>query len=382
MAYNLFWGGIIVILPFYLRVWELSRIWGDMQFRQARNHFFALAVFASIFIFGVKKIPNKTLNIVSYWVGGLVIYAWLNQHSFYSAAVIEQTVCFTLGCVLFIQCLEHKLNKDIILNAIAISGGIQSVWLITNYFGFNPFAWWLDLKYILVNRDWGWEAILAHTQIVGSFNNQIFSGIHVAMALPALFRKKMVFISPLFIFAIWISGSATAFLACFCALFAYLLCKYVKDKWIYPTTGVGIGLSVACFFLFLRDVDFFDDQNRYQMWATVFEWLEPRDYLFGNGLGWFWDEYAARFPKSVFKWGQIHNEFLSYFLSFGLVGIIAAWFVLKPVILSKRKDPILYAGLAGLIGGSFGCFPMHLSPLALIGIFYLSLCMKSASRGK
>ena len=370
-----FWAAIILILPFYLRITHAA------DSRIAKDLFLSLAVILSAIIFGTKKINIK----FSLALGLLAFLGFFVQHDQYSITVILQFYSFSLGIFLIIQGQTYFEDKDekIILNALFITGLLQSFWVLINVIGFEP--------YLLFFKMIGWghlERVGSNLKpvskdyiqpIIGSLANPNLSSGLIALTFPSFLRgRKWLFIlfpiSSLF----FLKSMGGILAAGFALLFYGLHRKFGKcgSTKIFP----AVLLLFAAFFLVfkLNHTHLFADSERFIVWEKAVSWVFKENPIFGKGLGAFADLFYSNFKGEIRQhFGQAHNEFIEGFVAFGIVGSLIIFSLLLAPLKNLEKSPLIFACFVSALINATVNFTLHISSLALPFIIIYSFLTRN-----
>jgi len=82
---------------------------------------------------------------------------------------------------------------------------------------------------------------------------------------------------------------------------------------------------------------------------------------------------TGKMERTVKRWVHPHNEYLSLWLEYGLIGMIGLYFLCRRVLKLKYKNPILGGSLLAFLVNAFGNFPLHIPNIAVVVI--ISYCL-------
>ena len=119
------------------------------------------------------------------------------------------------------------------------------------------------------------------------------------------------------------------------------------------------------------------DSKRFEIWSHVFALVDMPHFLIGKGAGWFPDLKMAFHGKVAL---QEHNELITIFNIFGIVGLGAFIVVLKKAIPREPKDFIFPAILFACFFNFFGHFTLHRSTTAIVFIVTAAICLAQNNR--
>jgi len=374
--FSLYWGAAIVCLPLFFRLQP------GVPIRFGQDMLFLALIYLSIVLFGFGDQIKKYTKIVIP-LAVLSVYSFINQFNQVNYTVLYQWFCFNGALLLICQLLSHKLRRGIFINAMAIACLIQSIWLILNSLGIDPYQIFWDIvapgKYVKIHiGDGKITSYVGHeTDIVGSLHNRTLSGAVICGTIATLFRPKWFFAIPIAAYAVILTDSSMIYLSTFAAILVYFTIKFKKNiKYVL----INLAVQAIIFFnvIGVYGPKFLQDSGRFRVWENTLVWLSGKDIMLGNGLGYFSQNYNRYFEAhKIFR--QAHNEYLEYYIAFGLVGIIISAFLISPLF-SARKSIIIVPCLAALLVDSFGSFPFHIAATALIGI--ICYCLTVTDQGE
>lgn len=372
MIFSLYWGAAIICLPLYFRIYNGA----DVRFGQ--DTLFMALVYLSVILFGYQENPLKRFKLIIIPMGVLSIYSFFRQYLPTSDAVLYQFFCLNAGFMLLSQFLgnSRQINKRVIYNAMAIACIIQSVWLILNSFGIDPYQIYFDICYpgrftkLYMGEGTAVPFTGHETDIIGSIGNRTISGVMIPITLTTLTRKKWVFLLPIALYGVYLSDSSMIYLSTIVATVSYFLLKY-RANLKFMFISVGLTLLVGYNLIIAYGSKFVQDSGRFEVWQNTVGWSSGLDMWIGRGLGFFGDNYNKYFQaRKIFL--QTHNEYLEFYIAFGIIGIILLLIIIKPLF-TANKSIILVPCLLAILIDSLGSFPFHIAATSLIGIICYSL---------
>jgi len=370
MLYCTYWGVGLLTSLFYLRMSDVSDL------RLIKIGLFLGFSFLSFIIFGFKERTHKTNAIVPTFAV-ISFLSFVNQHNYYSLAVITQFICLNVAFLLCMQMLGELrdcFKKEVILNFIAVSCVLQALWFILNNKGIDPYL------YILQMQGYQFQKILVgsgklltpssvdYANVVGSLGQQTLSGAYLAASTPALFRKKWNYTLPIILYALYLSGSAMTWIAfCFCSLSYLFLKGHISKRILIWSMPVFLVLSYTLW----DHLGFFDDQRRFMVWSKTMEWMSGPSIIWGKGLGYFFDNFNTFMPLSP-KWVYAHNEYIDLYVAFGLIGLFYFSAVMSYIAYIAKHEPIFSSIMVAILINAAGNFPLHVPAISLLFIISFS----------
>lgn len=376
--FTLYWGVMLIFAPLFIRIYVPGEGWFRLDGDFSKNTFFLWAAFLSMTLFGTGKLERfyRFLYVVPAF---LVIHTFWIQWNPYENKLMQKWLIISVASCLFVQFVTNArvAQKRYIINFIAVSAIIQSVYIILQWFGVQPmglFLWHVyDLKYMLENVNNG---------VTGVTLQQTLSGGLLAASLPVFFRKKWFSISPVVIWASYLTLSAMTFAACLAGFLTWLVFKYSKKPLLWMMSGgalTTVALTVLTAWPKLVKDTFFDDQERFFIWSRTLDYQTGLSNILGFGVGNYYANFRKFQPMDP-HWGHPHNEYLWLYSSFGLVGCaLFAWVILRLSYLPK-KDPILMAGLVSIAVNAIGTFSLHVASIGMLFIIYLAFFINDNRR--
>lgn len=290
----------------------------------------------------------------------------------FNAGTILECVHFLLaviGTLLFCSFVEKddfvRIAKAIVFSgtAIAIFGILQGIGLdpMKNLAGYVR----VETRHI--------AATLDHPDL---FGNYLALCIPTCLYLNGIKYKVCLFI---LIVALLMAKSSLSVGAAIIGIMVFLLLKYRNKTAFYSCLSAFSLFGLFCFLN--KNFNKFDTgfTGRISAWQEFIKRdLNP---LFGNGLG-VAKSYQVKIGNSY--WANPHNDYISIFLSLGVIGILLFFLLVINAFRNFRynQDNTLgFAYLASLITFlilMIGSFPMESAPIALIGLISFWAVEKSA----
>lgn len=337
-----FWGAVFIALPLFMRVGLAA------PGRFSKDSLFFASVVISVMLFGLQRVRGFGVVLAC-----LAALAFINQDDFTSARVIYQFAGLSLGSILFLQFFSLKLS-DIrtIEKCLAISCVIQSVFVLINVlFNYHLYSEIIGVLFSAKSTYTG-----GNIPPVGTLGNPNVSSSFIALTLPFLIYNYP-YGAPIAVIALFSTGSAMAIASILLAVCLSAPYRLVK---------VG-SVSLAIIIGFMRP-DLFS--GRLEIWENGLKFST----FWGRGVGFIADNYRKYFTHEL-PVAQLHNEYLEYWIAFGVPGVILLVLFLRHVKIQSIELHYKIAALTCLIG-SVGHFIFHLSSTAMISIFIFAVILR------
>ncbi len=271
-------------------------------------------------------------------------------------------VVFILSAVcVYVTVLKNKLTNEWFYNVICIAAILQACLAICQYCGFMPVYDLLAGKTETVTE-------LSKTAVIGTLGNNGFLAIFLVISMPFFFRKYWCWFIPIILFLLIVSVTKTAIVALLigCCVYFYNKRHLIRNCMI----GILLVLIMAAGYIrqeiLLRGVAnlhsslFLSISLRFEYWTEVINQLDTSSkIIFGLGPGASW---GKSFP--------MHNDWLTIFHKFGLIGVsLVAGFV---ATLNRGNRRLFSAFVIGCVC-MLGNYPLHLAPSAFLIIMIVGL---------
>lgn len=286
-----------------------------------------------------------------------------------------------LGIGLYFQfrdfaCEQHE---KIIISAIAITCAIQSLWVFSEFMGFDPYSMLMGqhkkLDYLV---PYGWFNVVSDEQMInGSLTNENWSGALIALTFPALFYWRFYVFIPVSLLSLYLLKSAMPVTSAFVGICAYIAVKLFDMKKIKNIALVASIFPALLVLIGPPKTGFFESGPRVWLWERIWSLVHWYDLIIGKGVGFF----AAVFPTkfllhAVVPFRQMHNEYLEILFAFGVIGLAIFYYLYLQIYKTEKLHPIFYAIIAAALFNSIGHFTFHVTSTALVGIIAYSFLTK------
>jgi hypothetical protein len=357
---NLLIGFTIAILPLYTRVtiYDFNRTSKDNLL------VILFGVFSFLLTSKQRRMPR------SLWVA--LVYALiiliLNQSMVASLNVIFQTFYISMGILFFVKYYENYDRDSLkyIFNGASIGCLIQCLIITFDLLGYPIYEQFV----MLFSGDFKVTGI--EVQAIGSFGNRDMVASYLSLTGITLFRRRWVHLLPLVIVPL-IATKSIMGIASFSMGAIYLFNSnknFFKKIYIYAAIVAGM--------ITLPFLNLGHDSARFQAWGRMLSLVDPKHFLIGKGPGWFPGLQMTLHPGFVegnTVLLQEHNEFLSAFNIFGIIGIALIIPSFIKFLKSSDKNKIMSAILITGFCNSYGHFTFHQSTTALIIIIASCVCL-------
>lgn len=356
-----------------------------------------LALPAYLIRFGIFGIPTTLLEILIYVVFVIGLFNLKNRQKI-SIKYIWPIILMLLAGLVSVYITPDKMVALGQFKALFIDP-ILVFWLTASYLKKEDFVWIFGgitgsslvvSIYSIIQKILG--QVTVDNRVVGIFGyspnyTALFlapiAGMLMAYGLQLTAKKNKTKTDLLVIFAfsfsllanlfaIYFSGSRGALLAVGCSLVFYFVVRFWS--WINTKMWVKISLFLVITIAIISAIIVFkpnfsldpavggrvttSNNIRYEIWRTSFE-LGGKSPIFGLGLGNFQQSFSnltqnrVNFPEYISPWALTpHNIFLMFWLSTGILGLIA--FVWLLIIIFKNgfkniSNPISLLLLSGVV---------------------------------
>jgi hypothetical protein len=358
---NLIIGIVIAFLPLFIKIGQVNLV------RTSRDNVLSIILVLLCFLLPDKKrrIPLSMVITLTYGLFCIVLNHW-NPASIY---VMFQSFYIAIALIFFVAFYEKhsRFKLNYIADGMAIGCLIQSGIVLVNFAGFNLWHWFVELIYPNVH------VLGIVTKGIGSLDNTNLLAAYVSITIFSLFRRRWHNFIPLPMIALIIADSAMGYLTFIGGAFYYLNLQFniVKKFWLY--LGASFGM-IAIFFTGARGMD----SERFMHWRQFLGNVTPKQFWIGNGPGWFAD--VGIIIGNGQRMEQEHNEFLSLFNAFGIIGGLLLFFVFYKFLITKDRTKVFPTILFAAFINSYGHFSLHQSTVAIIIIVTAAICLAEGNK--
>lgn len=359
---NYFWGAVLILHPYLIKISQF------VDHRQGVDFAFSCFVVISTLLWGVK--PDKKALIFC----GAILINLAFQKDFNLYYALSQNYLFLTGILFVFHINTHikQLEKTFHISVVISSILACIYWFMGDILAIDPRALIVEAFYdgVKVVGTHGYN--VSDGMSGGFLLNPNASGAYLALSIPSYFKlnlKKFSIIPALFLIptSAWPMVTALAF-------YAFYLWDLKKLPKIVPYIA-SIVLLIGAYFL-TDHSKLWHDSGRFASWEGALEMFSNGNILWGNGLGWFADNYSRFYKPFNLIMRQEHNEFLSALFAFGLIGFCS--FILIFWHLSKATCSITKAAIFMIFINCLCNFPLHMTPIFAVIGFWAAIANKEA----
>lgn len=365
-----YWSLIVIVLPLFVIPEQ------TVMLRHVRNLFFISSCFGSLILFS-KNLSHKRLTFIFFVISTL---SFFNQHSHKSPDLTIKWVCLNLGMIVILQ-MTTNLQKSISY-ALGIVCITQSIWILLECFGINLFgllsnfdhtyAWSADS--VEIYQIFDLRLLLANYELPyanGSLNNLMLSGALIAITAPFLFNKLFIIFLPLAIYCVFKTESTMSILSLAAGAMTYFIIRS-KSKLRYFICAQVLTIPLLIYLIY-PEHQFFSFSGRIAAWQRMINFIKYPDIFIGKGVGYLAHTYKNSFETSHLPFfSYAHSEPIEIYVAFGILGLALCTYLLISM-LGFKKDAVIWASFIAFLVNASANFPMHISPIALVGIICFAL---------
>lgn len=303
---------------------------------------------------GLVGLRDRWLGLAVLLVGAVV---------FYRGARLDPTssVMFAAGALLLVLVrFTPKVYHGRIAGGLAAIGIFEIVYVAHQMLGYD-FLW---------ANMWGLPTSVI-VQPIGTLGTVDGVGAYIAMTAPLM----PLWAIPAAVYVVWSGHSLSALLA----LAVGLLVPWVihrRARW--PVVAfAGLGGVAFLSMAYLKGLATPAVAGRFAIWKFGAAHAAASDPVLGWGLGG-WAQHvppmqiAEKFIPTGELWHQAHNEYLQWGTEMGVIGLLLLGLWLwdhRAMFLHPTWGP----SVSALAVNSIGFFPLHVVPLALLGLIVIGL---------
>jgi hypothetical protein len=356
---------VATLLPTYIRFHKVG------SSIASQNYLFIYLTFISVIIFGFgsRSVPDRIKLLLI----GFSVLSYLTIGDQYNFFTWNQLISFNCALVLFFQIYSHEIDKNVIIKYLGFSCLIQSLWVVSQYFGLDPYRmyahYFTEFK-VHYAKD---------ITLMGSQNNTNTSSALIAILSPFMLSGWMSVLLVFPIIAIYLLDSTMGTLAMIFGVLVFAKYSFFKKVKISYVVGL-FALAVACCYYFkFPSENFASDSHRFKAWKEMFEWVSQDSFLEGKGFS------SLRLNAGLFKlpdsegvFAQAHNEYLETFINFGAIGLCVMGYLIFIVLNKKNfsKNIVWMSSFSALLFNSIGNFPLHIAASGYIAILLYAILLK------
>ena len=326
--------------------------------RYFKDQFLMVSTLISICLFGVK-ISTKLWHIPL-----LIIYSFFLIQASKNFHLYYQWTMFMVGMLFMYQLSTKKLDRNIILNSLSMLCIMSSLFVLFEHLNIDIQAYIFKLsglkraaRIIIENG----KIIKVPVSIQGPLGQHTLTAALIGCTIITLFRKYLVFLTPLAVYAIYLCNSAMGVICFLVSTFTFFLAWYPR--------GIMFLIPLVPGFLYFYDKypSFFSDTGRFVTWEKIINSM-PFDF-WGKGMGWFYATSNIKSPYGqVFK--HAHCEPLELYIALGVPGLILFALLLSKI---RIRDKYIFCVFIGLLINSVFNLTYHISLLSYISIICFTI---------
>lgn len=353
---NLLLGLTIALLPFYNRFTML-----DFN-RTSKDNLLVLICLFLMWVLGREKVKRRlSIKMLITLIYGLFLLV-VNQWNVLSLNVMFQVFYISTGMMFFASFYEKFCEETLhyVLYGMVAGASLQSVIVISQFLKFDFYQKFLSYLFDL--------NFVGGSSLSGTFYNPNLLGAYLVLCIPAFLKCKNKFFIILPIIGLLISKSMISIFAFVGAVFYFY--KIISKVKMYC-------LSICAMFLFYFFGMAGHDSGRIEIWNKSFAKIDLWHFLIGKGAGWFADQKIFYREVQVI---QEHNNFLTFFNIFGIIGMLLTTPIFLKFLFTKDKNAIFSTILFTAFLNSFGHFSLHQSTTSIIIVTTLAVCIAEKDR--
>ena len=325
-----------------------------------------IALFISVLIILAFQIKNRMARYFMLYAAAWTLFASIFYMTgaipgeFFSK-VIFQMFFLISGGVIYLAVVKSKLSLEFVFNVICISTILQMIIATCQVFDADPAVWMLSQ---IINVEYK-----SDTNFIGTLGNINFFSAYLAITLPFFLRRRwwiFLLAYPYFLFR---QHTSVAVAAAIIGLTYYVYqtprCKdFFKNPWHKVGLIVAVLLVIGmCFYWYDGMSRIFPPEGDYRLnkWAMALNQISISwiTVIFGLGPGSSWGGEGA-----------LHNEWLTIFHRFGIIGLS---FVLIYTAKAYRGNRHLFTAFIIICINAIGNLSMHLAPSIFLILIVLGL---------
>ncbi len=199
----------------------------------------------------------------------------------------------------------------------------------------------------------------------GTLGNQDFLLAYIAITLPLFYRKWRVLALPLFAYLLITAKVSTAVIAAFIGTAVYFGRNL---KWLM-TAAIPCLAGIIIYVVFIDQIPL--KNVRFEMWGIALDQFKTwPQILFGFGPGSRWGGKGA-----------LHNDWLSIFHTFGLIGLSCIVAFVWDTIKRVKDDRTMLAMIITICVNALGNLPMQLAPSIFLILIIFGLAQREVVNG-
>lgn len=332
--------GSFVLIPFAILAREIIHVGQEFAF-----------ILSAVVLAG-SLLPNRWAKIFIFyfviWQLILLIRAFFNVGDYQAEAALGTLLFLLSATIIFIITYSAKFPNETFYKFICIAAFIQADLAILQKFG-------TDIPYKLISLFTPVERGLGEYAAVGTLGNSNFLAAFLAISLPFFFRPNWFRALPHIFLGLMVSNAATANVAAAIGI----------GYFFFGAKGAGILAFLAAIYLIcVKGISM--DSERLSWWVKAVREIcqSWKTIIFGRGPGASWLSPDPRIYEAI------HNEYVSTFYQYGLLGLVFLIGFLKTLLTGNR---ILVTALVIASVNCLGNFPLHLAPSTFLIVLIVGM---------
>ena len=339
------------------------------------------------------KVKPLSLRLFCWYVAGWTAYRHVYKvygDPYFGPApepALNAMILFVAGTILYIAVTESELETKWFFLAICCMAVFQALIGLGQTLHFNPVFDVLPSNF---------KNGLTGTTATGTLGNQDFLMAFIAIALPLFYRKWWVLAMPLFVWLLFTSKVSTAVIAALIGSSAF----FWKGRSFVSATGITVFatmLGIAYFIIVDTNTLFLEKRptmskpgiekktttlrpiagkrpsshSRAEMRNIAIKQINTWSRIlfgFGPGSGW-----GGK--------GALHNDWLSIFHTFGLVGLSLVSAFVWNAVKKAKDDRTMLAVIVTICINALGNLPMQLAPSIFLILIIFVLAQREVVNG-
>lgn len=338
-----------------------------------RDHKNTLFLFGGLFsLIAFENHVNKEDLIPAAIISGLAIF---NMHILWIPNAYMQSLFILVGMGVATQFFHHwnEATQAIIFKSLGWMCLLQAVWILLQYGWGVDLYFWLSGNNIIAR---GSNKAIENAPTIGSLGHWMVSGSFLVMTFPFVWEaeKRLIWLPILAAFVLP-SGVPVASLIVVLAICAV----YILRHDVMLVSGILLIAAVIALAIY-TNTSILDGSERLKMWKyALFKFdINP---IIGNGTGYMRDFFEHKFGEFfVEKHTKIHNDFISIYIHFGLVGLSILGYYIKRAVKRIGQEPLAAIALTCCIVPMGVGFIFHIASTSIVFIIIMTALLHNDSK--
>lgn len=336
---DLFLGAALVVVPFFIKSAPKTSANLSQEF------FLGLISFAGVSMFGTGRI-HRNITIMA----ALVCFIAFKAANPFGLFQYHQLVMSAAGVafIAFIHRSRKEIRIDIIGKCLGVVCLLESAWIISQYFQFNPGDFLFD-SYAVENRFGG---------AFGSLGNPNHSAALVACTFPFLASQLW----PIPLVALIVSGSTMPAICALVGMSALIAYQFKTYAHLYFAGALLFVAAMVVWFSEIPADSLLSSSHRVEAWKAIIS--DVGFQISGKGFGYIPEVFSRKMIQGM-RFYQAHNEWIELYVIGGVLSVAIAIYLTLPIF-KDRGNPAINACLISLLVNTLGNFTFHISPLFMV----------------